>query len=171
MPAMRFFVEPGTQHILYPGSHHKAPTSDIPLEERKQSISTVTVVDRNAFEATPIARPPHSISWFERFHSTWIPELLGLLCSAAALITIVTILFRYDGKQRPEWKISLNAVVSILSAIVTAGALYNVTHGVSQLKWAWVSEKDRKLVDIQAFDSGSRGGFGAIALLFHLRAR
>jgi hypothetical protein len=98
-------------------------------------------------------------------------ELLGLVCSAFGLFAIASILLKYDGKQRPSWSISINAVVSILSGVVSVGALYSVTHAVNQLKWVWFSEQERKLADIQIFDDGSRGVAGAMALVCHLRAQ
>jgi hypothetical protein len=164
-------MEADTQYLFPAASQNWTQTPDIPLEERRQSLLAVTAVDQTRLETKSTVRPSRHITWFGRLQNTWIPELLGLLCSAVALIAVAAILLDHDGKQRPAWRISLNAVVSILSAVVTAGALYSVTHGVSQLKWTWISEKERKLVDIQTFDSGSRGAVGAMALVFHLRAR
>ncbi|CAO2648858.1 Nn.00g098070.m01.CDS01 [Neocucurbitaria sp. VM-36] len=166
---MRLQMEADNQRLLDIASNGNMPTPAVQLEERRRPTPTVTFADPTRSTSCP--RPSYKISWFQRLQETWILELLGLLCSASGLIIIVAILLRYDGKQRPTWYISINAVISILSAIVSIGALYSVTHGVSQLKWVWLSEKERKLADIQAFDSGSRGVLGAMTLLLHLRAR
>lgn len=168
---MRSSMEADTQCLFPAISRGRTQTPDILLQNRKQPLPTVTAVDRTNLKATSTVRPLRQISWVRKLQGIWIPELLGLLCSAVALIAIAIILLEHDNRQRPAWRISLNAVVSILSAVVTAGAVYSVTHGVSQLKWTWLSEKERKLADIQTFDSGSRGAFGAIALVFYLRAR
>lgn len=111
------------------------------------------------------------ISRLAKLENTWILELSGLALSAAALLAIVIILQKYDGKPRPAWRISLNAVISVLSYLGSVGALYTITHGVSQLKWTWFSERERNLADLQVFDSASRGAVGAVELLYLLRAR
>ena len=171
IPVMRSSMETDTQCLFPAVSWDRTQTPDILLQNRKQPLPTVAAVDRTNLEVTSTVRRPRQISWVGKLQGTWILELLGLLCSAVALIAIATILLEHDNKRRPAWRISLNAVVSMLSAVVTAGAVYSVTHGVSQLKWTWLSEKERKLADIQTFDSGSRGAVGAIALVLHLRAR
>lgn len=157
-----------TQYLLDTAPGGRRRTTTIPSEESNQIFP-------KAVKDTPNNMPPQRSllrpDWFRNFQETWILELLGLLCSAIGLIAIAIILRKYDGKQRPTWSVSLNAIVSILSAIVNIGALYSVTHAVNQLKWVWFSEKERTLADIQMFDSASRGVFGSMALIFHLRAR
>jgi hypothetical protein len=161
-------TETDTHHLLYTPSHGELLATAVRSEEVNHSFS---IIMNNASTRISSPRPAHQLSLFQSFQETWILEFLGLLCSAAGLIIIMIILLKYDGQQRPTWYISINAVVSILSAVVNIGALYSVTHGVNQLKWVWLSEKTRKLADIQTFDSGSRGVLGAMTLLLHLRAR
>lgn len=165
---MHSHIEMDTQYLLETASGGRRRTPAMGLEERNQ-VLPMAIKDTPNSTSSP--RLFLQLSWFRSFQKTWILELLGLLCSAAGLIAIAIILCKYDGKQRPTWSISLNAVVSILSAIVSIGALYSVTHAVNQLKWVWFSEKERKLADIQVFDSASRGVLGSMALLLHLRAR
>jgi len=157
-----------TQRLLNTTSYSGMLTSAICLEERHHSFPRAS---NDTSKRIPSPHPAPQLSCFQRFQETWMLELLGISCSAAGLVAIMIILLKYDGKQLPTWSISINAVISILSAVVSIGALYSVTHGVNQLKWVWLSENKRKLADIQAFDSGSRGVAGAIALLIHLQAR
>jgi hypothetical protein len=157
-----------TQHLL--GTAQDCGQLPPATRMEKSNQSYPIAISGNPKSISPL-RSALRFFWFRHFEGTWILELIGLLCSAAGLIAIAIILLKYDGKQRPSWAISVNAVVSILSAIVSIGALYSVTHAVNQLKWVWFSEKERKLADIQVFDGGSRGVVGAMTLLLHLRAR
>ena len=161
-------IETDTQYLLDTDSGGTRQTPAMRLEKANQ-VLPMAIEDTSKSTSSPQSLP--QLSWFRIFQETGILELLGLLFSAAGLIAIAIILRMYDGKQRPTWSISLNAIVAVLSAIVNVGALYSVTHAVNQLKWVWFSEKERKLADIQVFDSASRGVFGSVALLLHLRAR
>jgi hypothetical protein len=158
-----------TQNLLNTASDDIPSIPVFRSEQKNCSIPMVSFTDMP--KSTCYPQPSYQLSWFQQFQETWFLELLGLFSSAAGLVAIMAILVKYDGKERPTWYISINAVVSILSAVVSIGALYSVTHGVSQLKWVWLSEKERSLADLQAFDSGSRGVMGALALIIHLRAR
>lgn len=135
-----------TQYLLDTASSGRRWTPGMRLQESSQDLP-ITIKDN--YKRTSFPRSLLQLSWFRSFQKTSILELLGLLCSAAGLIAIAIILRKYDGKQRPTWSISLNAIVSILSAIVNIGALYSVTHAANQLKWVWFSEKERKLADIR----------------------
>lgn len=98
-------------------------------------------------------------------------EPLGLLFSAAALIAIVVILKMHNGQLVPQWRVSLNSVISWLSTVARIGALYSAARGISQLKWTWFAEKKHGLVDFRIFDAGSRGITGALEILVRLKAR
>lgn len=40
---------------------------------------------------------------------------------------------------------------------------------ISQLKWIYFEQKGRRLVDLQIFNEASRGPFGALSLILHIR--
>jgi hypothetical protein len=40
---------------------------------------------------------------------------------------------------------------------------------MSQLKWIYFGPRGHRLMDLQIFDSASRGPLGAISLIFHIR--
>jgi hypothetical protein len=165
---MHSSIELDTRHLLAIKSSGRCPIPAMRYKKENQ-VSPMAINDtsKSTSSTRSALRPP----WFRSFQETWILELLGLVCSAVGLFAIASILLKYDGKQQPSWSISINAVVSILSGVVSVGALYSVTHAVNQLKWVWFSEQERKLADIQMFDDGSRGVAGAMALVYHLRAQ
>ena len=115
--------------------------------------------------------PPHKPTFSQRLSETWTFECLGLVVSAASLAAIVYVLRRYDGQRIPDWALSFNTVISILTVVSKMGALYGATNAISQLKWSWFTERGKNLVDYKTFDSGSRGMAGAAMLAWSLRGR
>ncbi|KAK1238249.1 hypothetical protein MKX08_002828 [Trichoderma sp. CBMAI-0020] len=100
----------------------------------------------------------------------WSWELFGVLGSAAILVGIAVILDRYDGKRQPSWQhVSLNSLISWLSTAAKFCLLVPITRGLGQLKWVWLAEKERRLSDLEEFDSASRGIAGSAKLLWRLK--
>ena len=90
----------------------------------------------------------------------------------AALIAIVGIVYPYQGNPLPDWpyNISINTLVAVFIAISKSAMLLVITQGLSHLKWNWFRKK-RPLQDITRYDMASRGPWGSLRLLFHLRGR
>ncbi|KAM3523594.1 hypothetical protein NHJ13051_005027 [Beauveria bassiana] len=67
--------------------------------------------------------------------SLWAWEMLSLFVSALSLASIIIILNVYEGRQRDEWtaRLSINAVISILSTIFKASLALPLTEGSSYL--------------------------------------
>jgi hypothetical protein len=62
--------------------------------------------------------------------------------------------------------ISFFAVITKLAITSAVGAL------ISQSKWLWYRQDEpHSLKDLQIFEDASRGPWGAVALLFSIRAR
>jgi hypothetical protein len=77
-------------------------------------------------------------------------------------------LIAYDGKPAPEWgsQLNLNALLALLSTVLRGLLVVVISQIISQRKWDWYSKnRIRSLVDLQTFDSGSRGIFGALMLI------
>jgi hypothetical protein len=99
---------------------------------------------------------------------TWILEALTIVLTISLVASIVSILAFYDGKPVPDLgaNLNLNALLALLSTILRATLVIIVAQIISQRKWEWYSAKDaRPLADLQQFDSGSRGAYGALLLI------
>lgn len=94
------------------------------------------------------------LTWLDRYS---LFELLCVALSAAALVTIVAALQIFDGKQQPQWRISLNTTVSFLTIFAKFGVVGLLGNGLGQLKWIWFSDQSRNLKDVETFDYASRG--------------
>ncbi|CAG8380063.1 unnamed protein product [Penicillium salamii] len=99
---------------------------------------------------------------------TWLVETIAVLFSVACFLAICGILIAYNGKPRPDLRygMSLNAIISVLATGCKSSLLFTIGEALGQLKWVWFRGKARPLVQLQTFDSASRGPFGSIVLLF-----
>lgn len=106
------------------------------------------------------------------FVDWWMGELLAILLSIIALLTIIIILYKYDDHALPRlpYNVPLNFVVSTLATVSKSSLLLAVASALGQFKWLWMSSKQRRLQDLQIFDEASRGPLGAAKLLASKRA-
>ena len=115
-------------------------------------------------------------NWWARckipFVDWWMEELLAILLSIITLLAIVVILRKYDDRSLPTFShnVSLNFVVSTLATVSKSSLLLAVTSALGQVKWLWMSSKQRSLQDLQVFDEASRGPWGASKLLISKRS-
>ena len=94
------------------------------------------------------------------------------MVSTAGLTAMVYVLWRYGGQRIPDWgSLSFNTLISILTVVSKMAALYRATTAISQLKWVWLTEHGKNLIDYKTFDSGSRGVTGAAMLAWSLKGR
>ncbi|KAG9187556.1 hypothetical protein G6011_05427 [Alternaria panax] len=102
-----------------------------------------------------------------RILRTWIWELVALILAIGLITAITVLLATYDGKQAPEWgfRLNFNALLALLSTIHRAIVVVIVSQVISQRKWEWYGGRARPLADLQLFDSGSRGSWGALLLI------
>ena len=99
---------------------------------------------------------------------TWAGETLTIACAIGLVVSIAGILAVYDGKPVPDWggDLNLNALIALLSTVLRALLVVTVAQIISQRKWDWFSVTSaRPLSDIQRFDYGSRGAYGALLLI------
>lgn len=120
-------------------------------------------------------------------NQNWILELLACVTSLLALVGIIILLRRYDGKPTPQWPkmITINSAIALLTIVVRGSIVFAVTEGtyslrllldyfctdtigISQLKWVWF-RRPRPLMDLSAFDMASRGPWGSILFVFRKR--
>ncbi|KAF7193286.1 hypothetical protein HII31_05380 [Pseudocercospora fuligena] len=99
--------------------------------------------------------------------SLWWWEIGALALGLASFVSIIVVLLVYDNKTLATWgvPISINAVVSILTALFKESLALPIAEGISQLKWLHFSKSARSLVDMETFDRASRGPWGSILLI------
>ena len=121
------------------------------------------------------------------WNKSWTLETLSLIASTLTLAGLVSTLLAHQNKPLPQWPqlVTINSIISLFSllmracvgVILTDGSLrsklkraYKLTSAtrISQCKWNWY-RKVRKLDHIGRLDSASRGSWGSINLLYHLR--
>lgn len=129
---------------------------------------------------TPLLKSPSSkrasvySSILNLFSDWWLWELVEACTSILAILAIASILFVYDGSPLPSWPsiFTINSVVSFLSAIGKLCIVSAVSSAINQCKWLWYRQgSSRPLQDLQIFSDAGGGPWGAMQLLFTLRAR
>jgi hypothetical protein len=130
--------------------------------------------DDNVESQSPKPLLRASTTFYERVITDWWWwELGSWLVSFACVMTIVGLLFYYDGKKQPSHVvqgITLNAFIAVFAAIAKAALILPVSEAIGQLKWIWFRE-ERKLVDFYTFDNASRGPWGSTLLLCKTKGR
>ncbi|RYN71668.1 hypothetical protein AA0117_g9326 [Alternaria alternata] len=99
---------------------------------------------------------------------SWALETLTVALAIVLIASISGVLAFYNGKPVPNWgdNLNLNALLALLSTILRALLVIIVAQIISQRKWDWYSVKEpRPLADLQQFDYGSRGAYGAMLLV------
>lgn len=106
-------------------------------------------------------------------NATWAFELFSWTLSAACLVWIFLVLYFRQDKSLPSWPfaITINALISVLSAIMKSSLLLPVEVAIGQLKWNWFRRRDRPLIDFETYDSATRGPWGSVFLLLRDKGR
>jgi hypothetical protein len=103
-----------------------------------------------------------------RIFRVWVWEILSAVVAICLIIIITVLLASYDGKPTPDWgaHLNFNALLALLSTILRAMLVVIITQIICQKKWEWYRrDQSCPLSDLQLFDSGSRGSFGALLLI------
>ena len=89
------------------------------------------------------------------------------LFSVGSFSSVIAILSLWQNQPLSRWSlpVSINAIVSVLSAIFKASLVMPVSEGINHLKWLWFVSGRRPLSDIDVFDRASRGPWGSFRLL------
>ena len=153
----------------------------------RRSTSTMTnlqqqVSQRKADSQNAKSQPGGQWPRYKNIYKTyvqdwWLTEILSLIIGFISIIGLCVLLRTYDGKPTSQSNgffgvnISLNTLVSIVSALGRAALLVSVAECVSQLKWLWYLNHDRPLADLDVFDEASRGAWGGFKLLWRINVR
>lgn len=102
----------------------------------------------------------------------WMRELGALLLGFSSLLCVILILQIHEGRPLPDWPLSItiNSLVSIFSTIMGMTLVVPLAEGISQAKWLWFQHY-HPLSDMEVYDRGSRGPWGALEMLWIFRSR
>jgi hypothetical protein len=108
-----------------------------------QSSATQTPQNMDCKPAKPFMRA--LMSFYDRIVTHWWWwELASWLVSFSCVMTSVGILLYNNGKRQPSYvvkAITLNAFISVFSAIAKAAMILPVSGSIGQLKWRWFQEE------------------------------
>ncbi|KAK7959248.1 uncharacterized protein PG986_004102 [Apiospora aurea] len=106
-----------------------------------------------------------------RLPRLWMWELMASAFSLICIAVVVVVLLNEDGKRLSGWAlvISPNAVISFITTLAKSSCLLVLTEVIGQLRWVHFATAPRRLSDIQLFDAGSRGPWGALQLMFRMK--
>ena len=158
----------GVEVSDYEPQHSGATASPSQLKEGRShdlgKISTSKILIHR-----PKACCPSWGVWKEYWHYSWLAEALSCCGAVVCLGAIVITLSMHQGKTLPQWplNISINALLAVFTAILKATLALPLTEGISQLKWQWFSQHPQTLIDLDRFDSASRGAWGSSWFLFN----
>lgn len=110
--------------------------------------------------------------WMRHISITlWLWELLSLFVSTSCIGAIMGILAHYNGRKLPDWSygLTINGIISILAVIAKSALILSVAEALSQLKWCQFWNRERPVLDFERFDLASRGPWGSLTMLFHVR--
>lgn len=101
----------------------------------------------------------------------WAWEWISLVISLIAVLASAATLMVFDGKPIPKWSwqtngISVNAILSLLSALSRSSLLMPIGGCMGQLMWLRFATREQRLADIVAFSSAAKGPGGALKLIW-----
>ncbi|KAF2430986.1 hypothetical protein EJ08DRAFT_206013 [Tothia fuscella] len=108
------------------------------------------------------------------FTNGWIWEFFSWCMSALCISGIALVLGLYNNKSVPaSWPlgITLNAYISVLSAVAKYALAVPVDEALGQLRWLYFARRPKRLIDFERFDDATRGPWGALALLVYTKAK
>lgn len=96
----------------------------------------------------------------------WKLEAIAVVLAVGFLAAIFITLSHFNGRDVPNWPVSLNlnSLVAIYATILRALLLFAMAEVLSQEKWYWF-HRPRPLSQLDDFDLASRGVLGSIKLL------
>ncbi|KAF2711381.1 hypothetical protein K504DRAFT_465145 [Pleomassaria siparia CBS 279.74] len=125
-------------------------------------------------EQVPDFQPAPPKSFFDRMayktQRLWLWEIASCWLALACHITLIALLVVYHDAKVSSWTApwTLGSNIAFLITIIKAMTLGPVASCLGQLKWRRFWGHNR-LIDMERFDVASRGPYGSLQLLFHLR--
>ncbi|KAJ3956047.1 hypothetical protein N0V92_007412 [Colletotrichum tropicale] len=99
----------------------------------------------------------------------WAPDVALLLTAVVLLAAIFATTLSQDNKPQRNWTlpITLNSLSNVLSTLFRACIAAVAAEVICQARWTWFwsnKHDERRMIDLQHFDSGSRDVLGALRL-------
>ncbi|KAJ3493449.1 hypothetical protein NLG97_g4719 [Lecanicillium saksenae] len=137
------------------------------MQNSYKEYYTISLNDTEDDNALEISRQKRQLAQPVRGISLWAWEILSLLFATLSLACIIIILRVYEDRQLEDWtpRISINAVISILSAVFKGSLAVPITEGISQLKWLIFAKRPQKLSEFDVYDKASRGAWGSVMMI------
>ncbi|EON63148.1 hypothetical protein W97_02375 [Coniosporium apollinis CBS 100218] len=154
-----------------------SPAEDYKQVVQKEALAALISSERRESSPSPGHTSSQKRVWqaLQQFSNhlyqkDWFWEFLSCIVVVVSFGVITTILACYQDRPQSDWapqhyRVSINAVVAVLTTIVKGASMVVVAEAISQLKWLWF-EKSHQLQDFDRFDRASRGPWGASRLLF-----
>lgn len=168
-------VHSRTDTVTDPSSRRRPLSTEVAETPQPEEPQSETVPSKIATSIDPSSRPPSTSAkifsaWQNLANKYWLYELSSSFISVLALAALFAVLGSFNGHARPKWPayVSINTIVAINTAILKASMMLSITEGISELKWQWFT-KPQPLIDVNAFDSASRGPWGSFLFLFNFR--
>lgn len=122
---------------------------------------------------TRINTSHHSATPLRTVLLSWSFELLAVTVNVGALLAIILVLRREDGRPISDWSlaVTLNTVIATLGTLARTTLAFALSACVGQQKWNWLRVRSDHLAAWTRFDEASRGPWGASRLFVWLRFR
>lgn len=135
-------------------------------------ISAVSVHSLTSF-GEKSTKPTHAKPALRNTLLSWAFEITAITITLGALLAIVFVLQRENGKSLSSWTlaVTLNTVIAALSTLARSTLAFALSTCMGQLKWNWLHERADQIQAWERFDGASRGPWGATRLFIWLRAR
>lgn len=147
--------------------------SDIPQNTRVSTPSSTAYEPYHLKPGVIEHGPSKDSSSVRTSAASWVLEIIAIIISVAAIVSIIALLHRENGRPLSAWKlaITLNTIVAALGTLARTTLAFALSACVGQQKWNWLKRKPDVLVAWERFDEASRGPWGGARLLVWLRAR
>lgn len=148
-------VQPELDDLAHPTDNPVASDGDSSCGRQQEDNDSCRIVDE------PLKHQYHVFKY-------WEVQIFSVVLAGGLVGAQFAILTRFDLQPVPDWglPININTLLALLSTIYRGLLITTLSHIISQAKWEWFGRrKDRPLQDLQDFDDGSRGPYGAARLL------
>ena len=160
----------------YPASFNYIPINSVSQHDQGFPLQNTNVLPTPGQPKSRIPREGLSATllW-------WWPELLTELFAISAFVAIVAVAVHFRGHSirtvgLPSG-LTLNGLIALLSTFSRAALLVPIASALSQEVWLWLFEARKRpmrrgeLRDLEISDRASRGAWGSLLLLRHIRRR
>ncbi|KAF5505460.1 hypothetical protein CGCS363_v004202 [Colletotrichum siamense] len=151
------------QDLTSKKAHPVCVTNDDDLKSKTPRVSTLF----QDFSIRNEPKPPHNPNQTTQpVFRPWAPDIALLLTAGSLLAAILATTLSQDGKPQRDWTlpITLNALANVLSTLFRACVAAVAAEVICQARWTWFWSDERRMIDLQHFDSGSRDLLGALRL-------